>query len=142
MTDQAKAYIFAQISVFLWSTVASAFKISLRYLSPVELLFYAAGFSCCVLFIVLALQRKLYLLVEADAGVWKASLLFGLLSPFLYYLVLLKAYDLLPAQQAQPLNYTWAITLSLVSSFKPWQAEQNRVMMDEALRPESFCQDV
>ncbi len=115
MTDQAKAYIFALISVFLWSTVASAFKISLRYLSPVELLFYAACFSCGVLFIVLALQQKLYLLVEADAGVWKTSLLFGLLSPFLYYLVLLKAYDLLPAQQAQPLNYTWAITLSLLS---------------------------
>lgn len=115
MTDQAKAYIFALISVFLWSTVASVFKISLRYLSPVELLFYAACFSCFVLFLVLALQQKLYLLVEADAGVWKTSLLFGLLSPFLYYLVLLKAYDLLPAQQAQPLNYTWAITLSLLS---------------------------
>ena len=115
MTDQAKAYIFALISVFLWSTVASVFKISLRYLSPVELLFYAACFSCFVLFLVLALQQKLYLLVEADAVVWKTSLLFGLLSPFLYYLVLLKAYDLLPAQQAQPLNYTWAITLSLLS---------------------------
>ncbi len=115
MTDQAKAYIFALISVFLWSTVASVFKISLRYLSPVELLFYAACFSCFVLFLVLALQQKLYLLVEADAVVWKTSLLFGLLSPFLYYLLLLKAYDLLPAQQAQPLNYTWAITLSLLS---------------------------
>lgn len=115
MNDQAKAYIFALISVFLWSTVASVFKISLRYLSPVELLFYAACFSCSILFIVLALQKKLYMLIQADIRVWKTSLLFGLLSPFLYYLVLLKAYDLLPAQQAQPLNYTWAITLSLLS---------------------------
>ena len=115
MTDQAKAYIFALISVFLWSTVASVFKISLRYLSPVELLFYAACFSCCVLFIVLALQKKLRMLVQVDAGGWKTSLLFGFLSPFLYYLILLKAYDLLPAQQAQPLNYTWAISLTLLS---------------------------
>ena len=41
--------------------------------------------------------------------------LLGLLNPFLYYLVLFKAYALLPAQQAQPLNYTWAITLSLLA---------------------------
>ena len=40
------------------------------------------------------------------------SLLFNIC---LYYLVLLTAYDLLPAQQAQAINYTWAITLSLMA---------------------------
>ena len=115
MTDQAKAYLFALTSVLLWSTVASVFKITLRSISPVELLFYAACFSCVVLFAALVLQRKLYLLGRADFAVWRTSILFGLLNPFLYYLVLIKAYDLLPAQQAQPLNYTWAITLSLLS---------------------------
>ena len=115
MTNQAKAYIFALVSVLLWSTVASAFKISLRYLTPVELLFYASCFSCLVLFGALVLQKKLTLLTASNREVWRTSLLFGFLSPFLYYLILLKAYDLLPAQQAQPLNYTWAITLSLLS---------------------------
>lgn len=43
------------------------------------------------------------------------SLLLGTLNPFLYYLVLFEAYDRLPAQEAQPLNYTWAITLALLS---------------------------
>jgi drug/metabolite transporter (DMT)-like permease len=46
---------------------------------------------------------------------WLLSLKLGALNPLLYYLVLFKAYELLPAQQAQPLNYTWAITLSLLS---------------------------
>lgn len=46
---------------------------------------------------------------------WFLSVKFGFLNPFLYYLVLLYAYDLLPAQQAQAINYTWAITLSLLS---------------------------
>ncbi len=115
MSDQARAYMLAMISVLLWSTVASVFKISLRYLTPVELLFYAACFSCCVLFAALAVQQKLHLLRSPGLRVWKTSIFFGLLSPFGYYLVLLKAYDLLPAQQAQPLNYTWAITLSLLS---------------------------
>ncbi len=115
MTNQSRAYVFALVSVLLWSTVASAFKLSLRFLTPAELLFYASCVSCVVLFTALALQGKLALLATADRTVWKTSLLFGLLSPFLYYLILLKAYDLLPAQQAQPLNYTWAITLSLLS---------------------------
>jgi drug/metabolite transporter (DMT)-like permease len=39
----------------------------------------------------------------------------GLLNPVLYYLVLLRAYDLLPAQQAQAINYTWAISLAVLA---------------------------
>ncbi len=39
----------------------------------------------------------------------------GFLNPFLYYLVLLKAYSILPAQFALSLNYIWPITLVLLS---------------------------
>ena len=46
---------------------------------------------------------------------WAKSVGLGLLNPLLYYAVLFKAYDLLPAQVAQPLNYTWALTLGLLS---------------------------
>jgi drug/metabolite transporter (DMT)-like permease len=115
MDRQLKAYLYGIATVLLWSTVASAFKLSLRYLSPVELLFYAALFSSLVLFLILVSQGKGGLLLKTDKRTWSSSVLFGLLNPFLYYLFLFKAYDLLPAQQAQPLNYTWAITLSLLS---------------------------
>lgn len=115
MEKQKKAYLYALTSVLLWSTVASAFKITLRWVSPVELLFYAACFSCGVLFFALVVLKKVHLVITTDLSVWKSSLIFGLLNPFLYYLILIKAYDLLPAQHAQPLNYTWAITLSLLS---------------------------
>jgi drug/metabolite transporter (DMT)-like permease len=113
--NQPRAYIYGISTVLLWSTVASAFKISLRYLSPVELLFYAALFSSAILLSTLAIQKKTHLLLNVDLPTFKRSFLYGLLNPFLYYLVLFKAYDLLPAQQAQPINYTWAITLSLLS---------------------------
>jgi drug/metabolite transporter (DMT)-like permease len=43
------------------------------------------------------------------------SVILGFLNPFLYYLVLFKAYSLLPAQIAQPLNYTWGIVVVLLS---------------------------
>jgi drug/metabolite transporter (DMT)-like permease len=39
----------------------------------------------------------------------------GLFNPFLYYLVLFEAYDLLEAQIAGTLNYVWPITLVLLS---------------------------
>lgn len=112
MVNQKKAYFFGLLTVFIWSTVASAFKISLRYLSPLELLFYASLTSCFVLGIVLIFQKKLSLPSKKDLI---KSMFLGFINPFFYYLVLFKAYDLLPAQEAQPLNYTWGITLTLLS---------------------------
>lgn len=115
MTRQSRAFAYAISTVLLWSTVASAFKLSLRYLDPLQLLFYANLTSVLTLFLVLLLQRKLPQLLALDKLAVLRSGLLGILNPFLYYLVLFKAYDLLPAQEAQPLNYTWAITLSLLS---------------------------
>src|SRR5690606_9278126 len=45
------------------------------------------------------------------------SAIFGFLNPFLYYLILFEAYNLLPAQIAQPLNYTWVIVVTLLMAF-------------------------
>lgn len=115
MADQRRAIFFALTAVLLWSTVATAFKLSLKYLSPVELLLYSAIFSTLVLAVILYLQKKWHLVFQCSQKEYLLSLLLGFLSPFLYYLILFKAYDLLPAQQAQPINYTWAITLSLLS---------------------------
>jgi len=113
--NQRLAYVFALLTVGLWSTVASAFKLSLRYLQPAELLFYASVVSCFVLLAVILWQGKGGELRRLQREDWLASLGFGTLNPFLYYLVLFKAYELLPAQQAQPINHTWAITLTLLS---------------------------
>jgi len=115
VSNQARAYILAGIAVLLWSTVASAFKISLRYLDPFQLLLFANMVSIAVLFSVLAAQGRIHLLRRYRTSDWWRLAGLGLLNPCLYYLVLLQAYDLLPAQQAQPLNYTWAITLAVLS---------------------------
>ena len=113
--DQRKAYVFAIIAVLIWSTVASAFKLSLRYVDHIQLLFYAALVTVVVLFAVLVLQKKLHLLRDYTWKEYLRSAVMGLVNPFLYYLVLFKAYSLLQAQEAQPLNYTWPIWLVLLS---------------------------
>ena len=115
MANQKKAYLYAALVVLIWSTVASVFKISLRYLNYLQLLFYASFISLLILFIILIIQNKLSLLKKYSKKDYLHSALLGFLNPFLYYIVLFKAYSLLPAQQAISLNYTWAIQIVLLS---------------------------
>jgi len=115
MEKQKQAYACAFITVLLWATVASAFKISLRYLDFLNLLLYSSATSAVVLFLILQVQNKLGLLREYSRKDYMRSALLGFLSPFIYYVVLFKAYSLLPAQEAQPLNQTWVIMISILS---------------------------
>ena len=115
MSSQAKAYCYGIATVLMWSTVASAFKLTLEHIDYIQLLFYSSVTSIIVLGIVLSATRKLGLVFACSRQEYLRSVLLGLLNPLVYYLVLFKAYDLLPAQVAQPLNYTWAITLALLS---------------------------
>lgn len=115
MTSQKRAYIFGLAAVLLWSTVATAFKLTLRYIDPMQLLLYASVTSTLVLGFVLVVQRQFKQVFLCSQREYVLSFVLGLLNPCFYYWVLFKAYDLLPAQEAQPLNYTWAITLALLS---------------------------
>jgi drug/metabolite transporter (DMT)-like permease len=109
------AYAYALVAVVFWATAASAFKISLRHVGVMPLLVIASGTSAAVFLLYLVASNKLRLLRSFTASdyLWSAGL--GLLNPFLYYLVIFKAYSLLPAQEAQPINFVWPLTLVLLS---------------------------
>ncbi|MBM3306850.1 MAG: DMT family transporter [Candidatus Eisenbacteria bacterium] len=115
MARQVRAYALGVSAVALWSTVASAFKVALRGLDPAQLLFYASLTSLLVLGGTLAARGKLREALRPSGPELARSAARGFLNPFLYYLVLFRAYDLLPAQVAQPLNYTWAVVLAVLS---------------------------
>ena len=115
MRNQTKAYVYGLTTVLLWSTVATAFKLSLRHVDHFQLLLYACAVSILVLSIMLIVLGRWRLVLSYSVRQYGQSLALGVLNPFLYYLVLFKAYDLLPAQEAQPLNYTWALTLAFLS---------------------------
>ncbi len=115
MEKQARAYLCAAVVVLTWSTIASAIKISFRYLDILPLLFYASFFSTFTFFFCLLFSKKLILLKTLSKKDYLRSAILGFLNPFLYYIVLLKAYSILPAQQAQPINFVWPITLVLLS---------------------------
>jgi drug/metabolite transporter (DMT)-like permease len=115
MEKQKQAYLYAITAVLFWSTMASAFKVSLRYLDFLHLLFFSSIASVAILFLILLIQNKLSLFKGYSGKDYLCSVMLGFLNPFLYYVVLFKAYSLLPAQEAQPLNYTWSIVLVLLS---------------------------
>ena len=41
--------------------------------------------------------------------------LLAILNPCLYYIILLKAYDILPAQEAMAINYSWVVMIIILS---------------------------
>ena len=116
-TLNKRSLIYTLSAVFFWSTVATAFKLSLNGMTFAQLLFYASFSSTLVLLVIIIFSNRIFIGDLITRESIKKSLLLGLLNPFFYYIVLFKAYSLLPAQEAQPLNYTWPITLSILSAF-------------------------
>ncbi len=110
-----RATLYAIAAVLLWSTVATAFKLSLRTLTPLQLLLGATITATLSLLVILAGSGRLGELRNIARKDLALSMGLGLLNPFIYYLILFKAYDILPAQQAQPLNMTWGVLFALLS---------------------------
>ncbi len=90
-------------------------KVSLRYMEVPQMLFYASLVSTVVLLVIVVAQGKLPLAFECSPRQYLRSAALGFLNPFLCYLVLFEAYDLIPAQEALPLNYTWPVVVVILS---------------------------
>jgi len=112
---EQRAVLLALGAVVLWSTAASAFKLSLEYLRPVQLVAWASAVSLVTLAALLAASGRFAEVFRGRRRDYLRSLALGLVNPLCYYIVLLEAYDRLPAQEAQPLNYTWAFTLAILA---------------------------
>ncbi len=115
MQAQRKAITYALLAVAFWSTMSSAFKITLRYIAPDELLLWSAFFAMLVLGVILAVKGQLKGLLRQNLHELGLSAISGFINPFAYYLVLFKAYDLLQAQEAGVLNYSWPVVLTILS---------------------------
>ena len=115
MKNQKKAYLYALAAVAFWSSIATAFKLALREVDVIQLLLGATFVSLICLSFILAFTKGFSFLKKLSKKEVLHSALLGLLNPFLYYVVLLKAYFVLPAQEAMALNYIWPISMVLLS---------------------------
>jgi drug/metabolite transporter (DMT)-like permease len=111
-----ESLLFGLMAVGLWSTMATAFKWALLYTTPMQLITAAATVSWLFFAMRLAVSGSLRSVMEVPRTVRWRCLILGLLNPGLYYWILFQAYDLLPAQDAMAINYTWGLTLPLIAS--------------------------
>ena len=115
MHNQSKAYSLALIAIAFWSTMGTAFKLTLSYLNPGMLLLVATFTAFIFLGIVVLIKGKINEVKALTSKQALNSALMGLFNPFLYYLVLFEAYNLIPAQEGVALNYIWPLILVIFS---------------------------
>ena len=111
------SYFLATIAILFWASAPTAFKLSLEYLTPFELLIGSSFITTIILgSIVLAKNGfKHLLLIEKKTAILMFCM--GVINPALYYLTSLKSYQILSAQQAQPITYSWGLMLVFMSAF-------------------------
>ncbi|GGC90046.1 DMT family transporter [Vreelandella lutescens] len=112
MTQDQQALLYGLGAVALWSTVATAFKVALAWMSPLELMWMAALVSWLLMGALVFKQGNMTLALRQG---WRTALWAGLMNPVAYYLVLFAAYDRLPGQEAMALNYTWALAMAFLA---------------------------
>ena len=115
MKAKRLSYTFSALTILFWGTAATAFKFTLEHFSFIQLLAWSSLFSTILLFAIIVFGGKLHQVKKLTKAEIAPSIYLGLLNPFGYYFVLLKAYELLPAQVAQPLNFIWPLMLVLLS---------------------------
>lgn len=116
MKSQSRAFTFAGLTIIFWSTMSSAFKLTLQHINFQELVFLSVWAAAIVLFLIAFIQGKASRLFQQSKDGMINSMLMGLVNPIAYYLVLFRAYELLPAQEAGVLNYSWPVVLVLLSA--------------------------
>lgn len=109
MNNDPSAIKKAILAVLFWSTVATAFKIALDHQSLLQLLSIASLTTLILLTCIVTFKPSCAVAFKP----W--HLVAALFNPIVYYLILFKAYQLLPAQIAQPVNYTWAFSFVILA---------------------------
>jgi drug/metabolite transporter (DMT)-like permease len=115
MSETKQSYIFAGLAIFFWATIPTAFKTALAVAPVISILTIASCTAALVLLLIIFITGKTRQLLHTSRRDIVSSSILGLVNPFIYYLILLKAYQLLPAQVAQPLNMIWPLVLVFLS---------------------------
>ncbi|MDY0344846.1 MAG: DMT family transporter [Lentimicrobium sp.] len=115
MKTDKKSILLALLAVLFWSTIGSAFKLTLDFLNYTQILLFASFVAVVFLGSMLLINGRWAGLKQLTLKEVGLSAVMGLLNPFAYYLILLKAYSLLQAQEAVALNYIWPMILVLLS---------------------------
>ena len=104
-----KEYIYAIISVLLWSTTATVTKILLGNLDSMQILLLGSLFAVVFLFIINCIKGNLKEIRNYKLKDHFMIFVIGILGTFLYNLFLFLGINTMQASQAFIINYLWPI---------------------------------
>ncbi|HML84378.1 MAG TPA: DMT family transporter [Bacteroidales bacterium] len=107
--------VFALLSVLAWSTIGTAMKLTVEQTDIISLLVISVSTALLILLTFIIITKKVDQIIPKNKSEWLYSIVSGVLNPTAYYLILLNAYNLLPAQEAGTLNYFWPFILVILS---------------------------
>jgi len=104
-----KQYLYAMISIFLWSTTATITKVLLGDLNSMQILAVGSLLAFVFLLIINLIKGNLKELKKYKLKDYLQIFIIGILGTFLYNLFLYLGIDTLEASQAFIINYLWPI---------------------------------
>lgn len=112
-----KQYIYAGISIFLWSTTATVTKILLSSINSMQILLFGSFFASIYLLIVNIIKGNLKQLKDYRINDYLQIAGIGILGTFLYNLFLYLGINKMQASQAFIINYLWPIMTVIFACF-------------------------
>ena len=104
-----KEYIYAIISVLLWSTTATVTKLLLKNLDSMQILLLGSLFAVIFLFVINSINGNLKEIKQYKIKDYFKIFIIGILGTFLYNLFLYLGINTMQASQAFIINYLWPI---------------------------------
>ena len=112
---QGRYYVFALVTVVLWSTAAPAVKTLTAGVPSLCVLAWSSLFASGCLFLLLCLRGQAGKLRRYGPRDYGALVLLGFLGMFLYSALYFSGIERLSAQEACILNYLWPVMIVLFS---------------------------
>ena len=116
MKHNKKALFLALAAVLCWSTIGTAFRLTLDFLPPHQLIFFAVLTAFLFTGVYIVVQGGWKRLFGFTPKQYAYSAITAFVNPFTYYLIMLHAYNILPTQVAGTINYIWPVMLVLLSA--------------------------
>lgn len=108
-----KSYIYAGVSILLWSSTATVTKLLLGSFNSIQILLVSSFFAFIFLLIINMIKGNLKQLKDYKIKDYIQIIYIGLLGTFLYNLFLYLGINKMQASQAFIINYLWPIMIVL-----------------------------
>ena len=110
-----ESYFNLSLCILLWASIPVASKKILAEISNIQMLFYSTILSFFVLGLVVLFERKVKVMKNYSVNDYLVMSFLGFLGTYLFYILLYRAFALIPASEAYTLNFTWPILVLILA---------------------------